>query len=343
MPNPALKIIIEDKVPFVKGLLDPYATVEYLAPENITPKAVRDAAALIIRTRTRCNADLLEGSKVKLIATATIGTDHIDAEYCSRRGITVVNAPGCNAPAVAQYVFASLLHTINRPLSAHTIGVVGVGHVGKIVAKWAESMDMKVLRCDPPRQIREGGEDWVDFDTILQKADIITLHTPLTELGSNATFHMVNADAIAKMRRNPIIINSARGAVVDTQAIIAAAKAGICGPLIIDCWENEPDINRQLCSLAAIATPHIAGYSHEGKVRASQVVLDAVTTFFQLPRVTVNQPIPPRTPESVTRTSILNSFNPVPVSNALKEAPQNFENLRNAYILRNEPLPASED
>ncbi len=343
MPNPALKIIVEDKVPFVKGLLDPYATVEYLAPEDITPKAVRDAAALIIRTRTRCNADLLEGSKVKLIATATIGTDHIDPEYCTRRGITVVNAPGCNAPAVAQYVFGCLLHTVNRPLASYTIGVVGVGHVGEIVARWAEGLDMRVLRCDPPRAMREGGEGWCDYDTVLRQADIITFHTPLTKFGPHATYHMLGVEALKKLGRHPIIINSARGAVVDTPALICAAKAGITGPLIIDCWEGEPDINTELLGLTAIATPHIAGYSHEGKVRASQVALDAVTTFFCLPRVTVDQPVPQRTPATVNRAAILSSFDPTPISAALKADPAAFETLRNTYVLRHEPAASVED
>ena len=134
MPNPNLNIIIEENVPFVRGLADAYANVRYLAPEAIDADAVRDADALIIRTRTRCDHNLLDRSRCKLIATATIGTDHIDLPYCQARGITVVNAPGCNAPAVAQYVFASLLAVINRPLADLTIGIVGVGHVGSIVA-----------------------------------------------------------------------------------------------------------------------------------------------------------------------------------------------------------------
>ena len=328
MPNPALKIIVENKIPFVKGLLDPYATVLYLDPDQITAKAVKDAAALVIRTRTRCNADLLDGSKVRLIATATIGTDHIDPEYCTRKGITVVNAPGCNAPAVAQYVFSSILHTANRPLSSMTIGVVGLGHVGSIVARWAEGLDMRVLPCDPPRQHREGGDQWVSFDTILREADIITLHTPLTDFGTYATRHLLNADTISRLGRAPIIINTARGAVVDTKALLQGAKAGKTGPLIIDCWENEPDINTELLKMASVATPHIAGYSHEGKVRASQVVMDAVTTFFSLPRVTVDQPIPPMAPMTVSRNGILRSFDPRPLTEALKANPDDFERLR---------------
>ena len=343
MPNPALKIIVENKIPFVKGLLDPYATVEYLAPENITAKAVRDAAALVIRTRTKCNSALLDGSKVKLIATATIGTDHIDPEYCMRKGITVVNAPGCNAPAVAQYVFSSLLHIINRPLSSMTIGVVGVGHVGSIVARWAEGMDMNVLRCDPPRQHREDGDGWVDFDTILEKADIITFHTPLTEYGNYATYHMLGKEQVAKLKRAPIIINSARGAVTDTDALIAGVKAGKISHLIIDCWENEPEIDLELLSLATVATPHIAGYSREGKIRASQVVMDAVTTFFSLQRVHVDEQVPEAVPRTVSRAAVLSDFNPMPLTEALKSNPAEFEKLRNEYVLRNEPKASSED
>lgn len=292
MPNSNIRLIIERNIPYVAGLLDDYATVRYLAPEEITPKAVRDTDGLMIRTRTKCNAELLAKSDVKLIATATIGTDHIDLDYCRDHSITVVNAPGCNAPAVAQYVFATILSVINRPLQSYTLGIVGVGHVGSIVERWAKALDMKVLRCDPPRQQAEGGDDWVDLDTIAREADIITFHTPLTHDGDYPTYHIANETFFASLRRAPIIINSARGEIVDTPALIAARDAGKVGSMIIDCWEHEPDIDRELLRRADIATPHIAGYSQEGKIRASQVALDALTTFFMTPRVTVDQPMP---------------------------------------------------
>lgn len=343
MPNNNVKIIIENKIPFVKGLLDEYATVSYLAPEEITPKAVREADGMMIRTRTKCNAELLDKSDVMLIATATIGTDHIDAEYCAGKGITVVNAPGCNAPAVAQYVFGSLMQTINRPLSAHTIAVVGVGHVGEIVARWAKALDMKVLLCDPPRQRAEGGDQWVDMETIAREADIITIHTPLTREGEDKTFHMLNREYLSTLRRAPIIINSARGEIADTEALIAARRAGQTGPLIIDCWENEPEINRELLELSAIATPHIAGYSAEGKVRASQIALDAITTFFMLPRVTVQAPLPPAAARAVSIKGITESFDPTPQSEALKARPEDFEEQRNTYPLRAEAPEGRED
>lgn len=342
MSNPYIKIIVEANIPYVKGLLDPYATVEYLAPEDFTPKAVRDADALLIRTRTKCNAELLNKSKVKLIATATIGTDHIDLQYCKDKGITVVNAPGCNAPAVAQYVFASLLSVVNRPIGSHTIGIVGVGNVGSLVAKWAESLGMKILLCDPLRQAAEGGDQWTDLDAIAREADIITFHTPLTHSGEHATYHLADGDFFAKLRRAPIIINSSRGEVVDTQALIDARKAGRVSRIIMDCWEGEPAINPTLLAMAHVATPHIAGYSSEGKVRASQVVIDAATNYFMLPRITVPMPLPPAAAQSVRRLDVIRSYDPSIDTQALKAHPENFEALRNHYSLRTETREGSE-
>lgn len=336
MPNSNIRLIIERNIPYVAGLLDDYATVRYLAPEEITPKAVRETDGMIIRTRTKCNEELLKKSEVKMIATATIGMDHIDLDYCKSRSITVINAPGCNAPAVAQYVFAAIMQVINRPLRSYTLGIVGVGHVGSIVERWAKALDMNVLVCDPLRQEAEGGDQWVDLDTIARKADIITFHTPLTREGEHATYHMADEAFFAKLRRSPIIINSARGEIVDTPALIEARKAGKVGGMIIDCWENEPDIDRELLAMADVATPHIAGYSQEGKVRASQIALDAITTFFMTPRVTVDMPLPPAPAQSVNIKGILDSYDPMPEVTALKKHPEDFESIRNSYPLRHE-------
>jgi len=337
MPNSNIRIIIEDKVPFVRGLLDKYATVQYLAPEDITADAMRDTDGIIIRTRTRCNEELLRRSACKIITTATIGTDHIDLDYCKSRGITVVNAPGCNAPAVAQYVFASLFRTINRPISSYTIAVIGVGHVGSIVARWSEGLGMRVLLYDPPQQRAEATRfQWSDLGTIAREADIITFHTPLTMTGEDATFHMAGEAFFTGLKRAPIIINSARGGIVDTDALVKAKDAGKVGRIIIDCWEGEPNIDMRLLSRASIATPHIAGYSSEGKIRASQVALDALSTFFMMPRVVIEQPLPPAPARYVSSKSILDSYDPTPESEALKARPLDFEILRNSYCLRHE-------
>lgn len=323
-------------MPFVRGLLDPYANVRYLSAEEIGPAEVRGCDGMIIRTRTRCDEGLLVRSKCKIVATATIGTDHINTDYCRRTGVTVVNAPGCNAPAVAQYVLASLLNVINRPLADHTIAIIGLGHVGSIVERWSKALGMRVLRCDPPRRRAEGGDDWADLDTIAREADIITVHTPLTRTGDDMTYHLIDADFLSRLRRAPILVNSARGEIFDTQAVVAAKDAGLTGPLIVDCWEGEPHIDSALLSRCAVATPHIAGYSREGKIRASQMVLDAITTFFMLPRVTVDAPQPPTAPRTVTVDALLDSFDPTPLTAALKASPATFEQQRNAYPLRPE-------
>jgi erythronate-4-phosphate dehydrogenase len=347
-----MKIIVEKNIPFIHGLLDAYATVEYLAPEAITPAAMRDADALITRTRTRCDSSLLDGSACRFIATATIGTDHIDLEYCRSHGITVANAPGCNAPAVAQYVLASVLSWLDdkSPVGL-TLAVVGVGHVGSIVARWAEGLGMRVLRVDPPRAEAEGNADNV-FSTLAdaaREADIITFHTPLTRKGRHATYHLADADFFASLRRKPLIINSARGPIVDNDALVEALDNDTVDGAVIDCWEGEPHISPELLQRTFIATPHIAGYSREGKIRATVMALNALTAHFSLPTVT-----PPEAnfnigyiPEHPSAEAILASYNPFDDTAALRAActltPEGctfdafaFEALRNTYNYRPE-------
>lgn len=336
MENFRLNILIERNVPFIAGLLEPYANVTYLPADGFTPSAVRDADALIVRTRTRCDAALLEKSRCRFIATATIGTDHIDTAWCAAHGITVVNAPGCNAPAVAQYVFASIMQLANRPIGQYTIGIVGVGHVGSIVERWARALDMKVLICDPPRQQAEGGDTWSTLDDIARYCDIITFHTPLVRNGDNPTYHIAGRAFFSKLRRSPILINSARGPIVDTQALIDAYDSGMVGDLAIDCWEGEPEISSGLLQRAAIATPHIAGYSHEGKIRASQMALDALTTFFYLPRVSTLVATAKGVARSVSPLAVVQSYNPLVDTAALKNDPSSFETIRNNYHYRSE-------
>lgn len=335
MANSNLKIIVERNVPFL-GVLDGYADVRRLAAADITPDAVRDADALIVRTRTRCDAALLGGSAVKFIGTATIGTDHIDLPWCASQGIEAVNAPGCNAPAVAQYVFASIMQLISRPLRSYTLGIVGVGHVGSIVERWARSADMPVMLCDPLRRDAEGGDSWSSLDDIAREADIITFHTPLTSHGPYPTFHMADEAFFNSLRRAPIIINSARGPVTDTAALVNALRAGVVSHAIVDCWENEPEISPELLSLASVATPHIAGYSLEGKRRASQMVLTALCRHFGLPALRIEGPEPPAPARYITPAAALRSYNPMADTAALRANPASFETLRNTYPLRPE-------
>ncbi len=327
-----MRIIIEDCVPFVKGLLEPYAEVQYLPSSQITAEAMAKADALITRTRTRCDEALLHGSPCQFIATATIGTDHIDLPWCASRGIAVASAPGCNAPAVAQYVLASILRLTNRPVEQYTIGIVGVGHVGSIVERWCRALEMDVMLCDPPRQAAEGGDQWCSLADIAREADIITFHTPLTD----ETRHMADAAFFASLRRHPMIINAARGAVVDTLALIAAIEDGQVHGSVIDCWEHEPEISRRLLELADIATPHIAGYSREGKIRASRMALDALTTHFELPRVEMAEKAAVEAATTVTAPAVIRSYDPLADTARLKAHPEMFEQLRDTYELRRE-------
>lgn len=335
MATKPLNIIIEQNVPFL-GVLKPHARVEYLPSEAITPDAVRDADAIVVRTRTRCDEALLGGSRVSFVGTATIGTDHIDIPWCRAAGIEVANAPGCNAPAVAQYVFGSLMQVINRPLRQHAIGIVGVGHVGHIVAQWARALEMEVLPCDPPRQRAEGGDGWCGLDEIARRADIVTFHTPLTHDGPDATFHLAGESFFRSLRRAPIIINAARGPVADTAAWIRAIDDGLTGPAVIDCWEGEPHIDHDLLYRAAIATPHIAGYSRQGKARASQAVLTALCRHFGMADLRLAESTPPPPARSITPATALHGYDPTHDTLTLKHYPDDFEQLRNSYPLRDE-------
>ena len=336
MENFRLNFVIERNVPFIAGLLEPYANITYLAADEFTPATVKDADALIVRTRTHCDAALLAKSKCRFIGTATIGTDHIDSQWCEANGITVINAPGCNAPAVAQYVFGSIMQVANRPLNQYTIGIVGVGHVGSIVERWAKGLGMNVIVCDPPRMRAEGGDHWSSLAEIAEKADIITFHTPLIREGDDATYHIADDNFFASLRRSPVIINSARGAICDTDALIRAIDNGWVSAAVVDCWEGEPDISLELLKRAAIATPHIAGYSHDGKVRATQMILDAITTFFYLPRVTTSAATPKAVARTVKPLTIAESYTPLVDTISLKNDPSAFETLRNNYRYRSE-------
>lgn len=280
-----MKIIIDNKIPYIRGAFEQVAEVIYLPGSKTTPEIVKDADAIITRTRTICNQELLEGSKVKFIATATIGFDHIDTDYCEKAGIQWTNAPGCNAESVNQYIASALFSWSmkNRTeLAGKTIGIVGVGQVGSRVAKTCETIGMKVLLNDPPRERAEGSDIFTDLKTIQQEADIITFHVPLNMAGEDATFHLANAEFLAGLKKQPLLINSCRGEVFDTEAIKAANKLGLISGLVIDCWENEPDLDLELLKMADYGTPHIAGYSKDGKANGTMMSVLAVSRFFNL-------------------------------------------------------------
>lgn len=335
MDSKRVKIIVEGNIPYFKGMFDNVADVSYLQPEDITAGSVREADAIVTRTRTRCDAALLHESRCSLIASATIGLDHVDVDWCGKNGIEVKNAPGCNAPAVAQYVFASLI-ALAGDLKGKTLGVVGVGHVGGIIADWGRQLGMNVLICDPPRADAEGSDGFVTMSQIASESDFITFHTPLVRDGRYPTYHLLDKELVGSFAKSPVVINSARGSVTDTQALLYGLDSGKISEVVIDCWENEPDIDRRLLDLAAIATPHIAGYSRQGKIRASQMAARAVSAHFGLP---LDNLVPLKyLPEKVEASDIKKSYNPLIDTEALKAAPETFECLRNNYALREEVL-----
>jgi erythronate-4-phosphate dehydrogenase len=257
----------------------------YLPGSKTTPEIVKDADAIITRTRTNCNEKLLAGSNVRFIASATIGYDHIDTDYCERSGITWTNAPGCNSKSVEQYIASALMALAENngyKLTEKTIGVVGVGNVGSKVARLCETFGMKVLLNDPPRAREEGGKGFVEMDELLEHADIITLHVPLNPDGIDKTYHLADEFFFAKTKKCPVIINSCRGEVTETSALKNARKAGLISGIVIDCWENEPDIDLELLDLVDLGTPHIAGYSKDGKANGTSMSIRALSKFFDL-------------------------------------------------------------
>ncbi len=329
-----MKIVADDKIPYIREKLALLADeVVYRNGADISAADVRDADALVIRTRTRCDEQLLAGSRVQFIATATIGFDHLDTDYLQRAGITWTNCPGCNAGSVAQYVECSLLlleRTQGFKLRGATIGIVGFGHVGSKVRAVAERMGMRVLVCDPPL----GQADFVSLDVIEQEADVITFHVPLTHEGPYATCHMADETFFQRIPRVPYIINTSRGEVVDNTALLQALHTGKVRDAVLDVWEGEPTVNRTLLQRVFIGTPHIAGYSADGKVNADNMVIAAMCRHFHLPNPgMIVPPVPTSQPSPL---SPLSYYNPMEDSEKLKSNPSDFEFLRNHYPLRRE-------
>ncbi len=348
-----MKVICDSDIPFLKGALEPHCEVVYARGSEISRDMVKDADALVIRTRTKCDANLLEGSKVRFIATATIGYDHIDTRWCESHGITWTNAPGCNSWSVQQYI-GSLLVTLSRQLGfsfrEKTLGVVGVGNVGSKVARLAALLGFRVLLCDPPRARREGSGPFVSIDEIIGRSDIITLHVPLIRDREDTTFHMFDSTRLSAMNPEQILINSSRGEVVDGDALKAALSGKKIRAAALDVWENEPRIDSGLLSLLFTGTPHIAGYSVDGKATGTTMSVQALGKFFDLPcrdwEVTqVPQSLQPsefsidtigKSPQEVLADAILHTYDIKADDAALRADIASFEKQRSNYPVRRE-------
>jgi len=340
-----MKIVVDDKIPYIREKLTLLADeVVALRGADISADDVKDADALMVRTRTRCDEQLLKGSRVQFVATATIGFDHIDSAYMERAGIYWTNCPGCNAASVAQYVECSLLlleREKGLSLRQSTIGIVGCGHVGSKVKAVAERLGMRVLICDPPLENTAANsqkpiaDSYVSLDVIERESDVITFHVPLTRDGVYATWYMADDAFFHRLPRVPYIINTSRGEVVDNDALLQALNECRVRDAVVDVWEHEPQLNLQLLQRVFIGTPHIAGYSADGKVNADNMVIDALCRHFGLKHPGTIQP--PSLPVDFFYTGDpLQLYNPLEDSQKLKECPENFEQLRNNYPLRRE-------
>ncbi len=330
------RIIVDDNIPFIKGRLEPFADTVYADQFGFTPELVRDADAMVIRTRTRCDENLLKGSKVKIIATATIGMDQFDLGWCRDNGITCRNSPGCNAPGVAQYVWSALLRSGFDP-ERHTLGVVGCGNVGSIVADWGRRLGADVLVNDPPKAAAGASlPGHAELPELLREADAVTLHTPLTRDGEWPSFHLIGEAALALMKPGALLVNAARGPVADNAALRRAVASGHIRA-VIDTWEGEPKLDKELLSLLKYGTFHIAGYSLEGKQRATRMVLEAIGEHFGFAPDLSGLEGPYKAPARISAKAILDSYNPISDTLQLKADPDAFDTLRANYSFRREP------
>ena len=336
-------ILAEATIPYLRGNLDRMGRVRYLPSEEFTPEAVREADWLVIRSITKITPALLSGSRVRLITTATIGFDHIDTRYCDDHGIVWFNAPGCNAGGVGQYFgsYVSLLalRGMLRP-EEMTVGIVGAGNTGREVTRYARALGMRVLWNDPPRAEKEGSEGFVSLETLAREADLIEFHVPLTRDGAHPTFHLFDDDFMASLDRKPLIANLCRGPVTKTTSLLKGLEMGKISALVLDCWEGEPHISEPLLAKAVIGTPHIAGFSAEGKRRGALACLLHGAEFFGLPMPEVEEPPAPPAPvidlgetrgPAGLHHALLHTFDPRRPDALLRDRPDRFEYLRRTY------------
>lgn len=347
-----IRIVADDKIPFLKGAFEEVAQIRYIPGAQISRSDLMEADVLLTRTRTRCNSELLDGTPVKFIATATIGYDHIDTNYCEAQGIEWTNAPGCNSSSVQQYLVSSLLWLASHRklyLPKLTLGVIGVGNVGRKVAAAAEILGMKVLLNDPPRQRSEKDQIFVDLNHLLKESDVISLHVPLNRGGADNTFEMVNDDFTNMMKMGAVLINTSRGAVVQEVALLRSLESGKLSDVILDVFPEEPNIKPELLKAITLATPHIAGYSLDGKANGATMSVRAVSRFFKLGLDSWEPAFitPPPVTELLADAAGANLFETLwevyqqayDVSSDdrdLRSKPETFERLRGDYPVRRE-------
>lgn len=346
-----MKIIIDKNIPFLRGILENHADIVYLDGDAISSKTASDADALLIRTRTRCDSELLKGTRVKFIGSATIGTDHIDTIWCDNNGVKWANAPGCNSGSVMQYIGSALLHLSEKHQfdpANKVLGIVGAGNVGSKVEKMAKILGMEVLLNDPPRERAEGKGDFISLDELTRRSDIISFHVPLNRSGKDRTIDLAGNKFFDNLRPGSFIINSCRGSVVNETLLVSSLRSGMVAGAVTDVWSGEPAINTELLALSEIGTPHIAGYSLDGKWNASRMILEQLSLFFGL-KTDISLLPPPVEPLNgvirITRSlstlqkvkeAVTGTYDITSDSDRLKDNPSGFEKLRNNYPPRRE-------
>lgn len=289
-PCSSPRIVIDENIPLAREAFGALGAVTSMPGRAITASDVQSADALLVRSVTSVDASLLEGSRVQFVGSATIGTDHVDATYLRARGIAFAHAPGSNAESVVEYVLAALLRLSVRwgeALRGKTVGIVGCGHIGGRLAERLPAFGARVLKNDPPLAAQPASgvaHAFVDLADVLENADVATLHVPLIRDGAYATRHLIGARELAQQPEGAWLINTSRGPVVDHEALKAARTAGRPAALVLDVWEGEPTPDPLLLDRTDLATPHIAGYSYDGKVQGTAMLYDALATHFGLPR-----------------------------------------------------------
>ncbi len=292
-----MKIICATNMPFAAEAFGTLGEVVILPPRAITAEAVRDADLLALRSTTRVNRALLQGSRVRFVGTATIGYDHLDVAYLEQAGIAWCAAPGCNANSVSEYLVAALLCLGRRhglTLAGKTLGVVGVGNVGRRVVEKAAALGMRVLQNDPPRRDAEKSDAFLTLEEVLSASDIVTLHVPMTKSGPYPTLRMAGRDFFGRLKPGAVFVNAARGGVIDSDALLAAMDRGVVAQAVLDTWEGEPGFRPEVLARADLGTPHIAGHSFEGKVTGTVMVYREACRFLGVaPAWTPDALLPP--------------------------------------------------
>jgi erythronate-4-phosphate dehydrogenase len=347
-----IRITADDKIPFLKGVLEPFASISYLPGNQIDRNQAMKSDVLLVRTRTKCNSELLKGTPVKYIGTSTIGFDHIDTDFCAKNNIKWTNAPGCNSSSVQQYITAALLRISAESgfeLKGKTIGIIGVGNVGSKVHNLANSLGMKVFLNDPPRARKEKKKIFVSLDQLLNESDIITLHVPLNMDGQDKTFHLFDRETFGKIKKGAWLINSSRGEVAETEALKDALAEEKLSGAVIDVWEREPEIDIPLMHMAFLATPHVAGYSTDGKANGTAMIVNDFSESFGIPLSGWYPKEIPVTPEpdltidcngksyeEILRKAVFHTYNIVEDDIRLRFDPSRFEKERENYPVRRE-------